>query len=97
MISTRKKGTTNSHIAKIHQNQPSQSAVGFIRLLGDGKGRIAKLVSSTTELWVPLQDLSSLVPHNAYTPDSRKYSLHYYTVPQAIPSNSVLFKVCIEE
>ena len=60
MISTRNWGTTSSHITKHIKTQPSQSTVGFIRLLRQWKGRIAKLVSSTTELWTPSLDLSSL-------------------------------------
>ena len=61
------------------------------------KGRITKLVSSTIELWIALQDLSWLGLNNTYTPNTRKYSLLYYRVPQAIPSLLVFAQVCIEE
>ena len=60
--------------------------VGFIRLLRQWTGRTAKLVSSSTKLRTPSQDLSSLDFHNTYTPNTRKYSLLCYTTPQAIPS-----------
>ena len=57
----KEKGTISSHNSQIHiKVQPRQYTVGFIRLLRKWKGRIAKLVSSTIELWTPLQYLSSL-------------------------------------
>ena len=34
--------------------------------------------------------------HNTYTPNTRKYSLHCYIVPQDIPSLPILFRVCIK-
>ena len=49
-----------THSQKNIKVHPSQSTIGFIRLLRQWKERIAKLVSSTTELWTPTQDLSSL-------------------------------------
>ena len=59
MIPTRNKGTlADSHIAK-DTSKFSQVKLqfGFIRLLKSWKGLIAKLVSSTTELWTPALDL----------------------------------------
>ena len=76
--------------------QPNQPKVWFIRLLRQWKGRIAKLGISTTELWKPTPDLSSLEFHNTYTPNTSKYSLHCCKVPQDIPSLPVLFRVRIE-
>ena len=55
----------------------------------------SKLVRSTLELWTPTPDLAWLLKN--YTPNTRKHSLLCYTVPQAMPSLPVLFKVCKEE
>ena len=57
----KEKGNNRLMHSQIHTKvQPSQSKVGFIKLLRQWKGCISKLVSSTTELWTPAQDLSSL-------------------------------------
>ena len=65
MIPTRNRGTTiGSHIAKyISKSIQAKTTFGFIRLLGRWKGWIAKLASSTTELWAPKQDISWLSKH----------------------------------
>ena len=55
----------------------------------------AKLVSSILDLWTPTMDLAWLL--NIYRPNTRKHPLLYYTVPQAMPSLPVLFRVCKEE
>ena len=65
---------------------------GFIKW----KGSITKLMRSAIDLWVPPQYLSWLGLNNTYTPNTRKCSLLCYTVPHAIPSLLVLFRVCIE-
>ena len=53
MIPTRNKGTlADSHIAKdISKFSQDKLQFGFIKLLRRWKGLIAKLVSSTIELW----------------------------------------------
>ena len=58
----KEKGNNRPTHSQIHTKvQPSKSTIGFIKLLRQWKGRIAKIVSSNTQLWIPLQDLSSLV------------------------------------
>ena len=73
---------------------PSQSTFGFIRTLRKWKGRMAKLVAhsrtrdtSTRSIWLGI--------HNTYTPNTRKYPLLCSTVPWAMHSFPVLFRVCI--
>ena len=76
--------------------QPSQTTFGFIRLLRQWKVRMAKVVAhsrardtSTRSIWPGI--------HNTYTTTTRKHPLLCYTVPWAMPSLLVLFRVCIED
>ena len=55
----------------------------------------AKLASSIPKLWTPTLDLAWLL--NIYTPNTRKHPLLCYTVPRAMPSLPVFFRVCKEE
>ena len=94
------------HLAKFTWDT-TKTTNGFIKLsakpsyhLGltgcQGSGKLTtKLVSSPPELWSPTLDLAWFL--NNYTPNTRKHSLLCYTVPHAMPSLPVLFKVCKED
>ena len=75
-----------SHI----KNQSNQPTVGFLRLLRQWKGRIAKLVSSTTELWTPTQDMA-WPPQFLHHPTQGSILFVATQLTQAIPSLLVFF------
>ena len=94
----KRSNTTRHSQANRWVYQPTSQAiflVGFIRLLRQWAGRTVKLVSSSTELRTPSQDLYGLAFPTTYTPNTRKCPLLYSTVPQATPSLPMLFRMCI--
>ena len=95
MIYTRIREHQQAHMQpRIHKIQPSQHK--WVYQAANEMDRLtAKLVSSSTELWTLAPNLAWLL--NIYPPNTRKHPLLCYTVPQAMPSLLVLFKVCKEE
>ena len=67
MIPTRNKGTlVGSHIAKdMSKSSQAKTTFWFIRFLKRWNGWIAKLVSSTTELWTPTHPTQGSIPFSA--------------------------------
>ena len=96
MISTRKKGTTDSW-PNTHQG----SAKPIHNWVYHAAKEVGRKNYKASELNHRAMDTSkrSIQPglHNNYTPNTRKYPIHCYIVPQAIPSILVFSKVCIEE
>ena len=81
--------TKPSHI----KNQSNQPIVGFLILLRKWKGRISKLVSSTTEPWTPTQDLA-WPPQYLHHPTQGSIPFTATQFPQVVPSLIILFEVC---
>ena len=75
------------------KTQLNQLTVGFLRLLRQWEGRIAKLVSSTTELWTPTQIYPAW--HSTIPTHPTQGSIPFTATQflQAIPSLPMLFKV----
>ena len=96
MIPTRNKGRLAcSHIVKGISKFIQAKHSWVYQATREVEGWIAKLLISIIKLWTPAPDLAWLL--NIYTPITRKHPLLYYTVPQAMPSIPVLFRVCKEE
>ena len=91
MIPTRNKGTTTgSHIAKdVLKSSQAKTTFGFIRLLGRWNGWIDKLVSSTTSLWKPTQDLAWISKHLHTKHKEASPSLLYCPLVYAFHSSAI--------
>ena len=83
-----------THSKGYHKIQPSQHSWVY-QATKEMERLTTNLVSSSTELWTPTPNLSWIL--NIYPPNTRKHPLLCYTVPQAMPSLPVLFRVCKEE
>ena len=79
----------------LSNHHPSHPSSWVYQAVREVERLTAKLVNSTPELWTPTSDLAWFVKN--YTPNKRKHSLLYYTVPHAMASLPMLFRVCKEE
>ena len=90
MIPTRKKGTTTDSHISIYTSKLSQAKNSWVyQARREMEGWIAKLVSSTTELWTPTQDLAWISQHQHTQHKEASPSMLHSPLGYAFHSNSL--------